>query len=209
MTLNPKQTARTAVLDHGALQKPGELAGLLALLLDAAPQVVVEIGSDAGGTLWAWQQLPSVRRIISVDLPGGEFSSGRELNTHGAELVLGDSHDPGTLAELVDLLGGDEVDFLLIDGDHTYEGVKADFEMYSPLVRDGGLVVLHDICPHPYNPEVGVRQLFLELSSFERDEIVVDPATWGGIGVLHVGTPSDGRFVASPQLGAITELVTR
>jgi hypothetical protein len=30
------------------------------------------------------------------------------------------------------------VDFLFIDGDHTYEGVKKDFEMYSPLVRREG-----------------------------------------------------------------------
>lgn len=41
------------------------------------------------------------------------------------------------------------MDFLFIDGDHAYEGVKADFEMYSPLVRKGGLVALHDICVHP------------------------------------------------------------
>jgi hypothetical protein len=33
-------------------------------------------------------------------------------------------------------LGGERVDFIFIDGDHTYEGVKRDFEMHSPLMRN-------------------------------------------------------------------------
>jgi hypothetical protein len=32
--------------------------------------------------------------------------------------------------------------------DHTYEGVKRDFESYAPLVRPGGVVALHDIVPN-------------------------------------------------------------
>ena len=206
--MNPKEIAREAIVTYKALQKPGELAGLLALLVDAAPKVVLEVGADAGGTLWTWWQLPSVRRVIGVDLPGGEYSSGRVLDTHGSVVVLGNSHDPGTLADLVNILDGDAVDFLLIDGDHTYDGVKQDFEMYAPLVRDGGLVVFHDICPHPYNPEVEVRKFWLELSG-DRDEIVTDPATWGGLGVLHVGASPDQGYVGSPLLGSITELMAR
>jgi len=38
------------------------------------------------------------------------------------------------------ILAGRQVDFLFIDGDHSYEGVKKDFEMYSSLVRKGGVV---------------------------------------------------------------------
>jgi predicted O-methyltransferase YrrM len=43
------------------------------------------------------------------------------------------------------LLKGSEGDFLFIDGDHTYQGVKQDFQMYSPLVKKGGIVAFHDI----------------------------------------------------------------
>jgi len=52
-------------------------------------------------------------------------------------------------------LNGEPLDFLFIDGDHTYEGVKRDFEMYSPLVRNGGIIAFHDIVKHP--PETVVR----------------------------------------------------
>ena len=40
-----------------------------------------------------------------------------------------------------------QLDFLFIDGDHSYEGVRSDFEMYAPLVRSGGLIAFHDITP--------------------------------------------------------------
>lgn len=35
-------------------------------------------------------------------------------------------------------------DLLFIDGDHSYEGAKQDFDLYFPIVKEGGLVVFHD-----------------------------------------------------------------
>lgn len=37
------------------------------------------------------------------------------------------------------------IDLLFIDGEHTYEATKRAFELYSPLVGKGGVVVLHDV----------------------------------------------------------------
>lgn len=208
--MNPAKVAREAIEVHGALQKPGELAGLLALLLDLAPRVVVEVGSDAGGTLWAWRQLPSVEHVAAVSLPNAGYDSGRPLNRHGALVVEGDSHDPDTADTLAAVLleWGQLADFLLIDGDHTYDGVKADYEMYAPLVRGGGIVALHDICPHPAHPDVQVDRFWAELVG-DKEWIVTDPATWGGIGLVRVGAAPDKGYVAYPSLGAPTELVSR
>jgi predicted O-methyltransferase YrrM len=36
------------------------------------------------------------------------------------------------------------IDFLFIDGDHSYEGLKADWEAWRSLVAIGGVVALHD-----------------------------------------------------------------
>jgi len=36
------------------------------------------------------------------------------------------------------------IDVLFIDGDHSYEGVKLDFELYSKLLSPKGVVILHD-----------------------------------------------------------------
>jgi predicted O-methyltransferase YrrM len=38
----------------------------------------------------------------------------------------------------------DEIDFVFIDADHTYKGVKADILAWMPKVRKGGYVTGHD-----------------------------------------------------------------
>lgn len=37
-----------------------------------------------------------------------------------------------------------KIDFLFIDGDHTYNGVKKDFDLYSNILSDNGIIVIHD-----------------------------------------------------------------
>jgi hypothetical protein len=37
-----------------------------------------------------------------------------------------------------------KIDFLFIDGDHSYEGVKKDFELYSTILSDNGIIIIHD-----------------------------------------------------------------
>ena len=37
-----------------------------------------------------------------------------------------------------------KIDFLHIDADHSYEGVKKDFDLYSTIMNPGGLISLHD-----------------------------------------------------------------
>jgi predicted O-methyltransferase YrrM len=41
---------------------------------------------------------------------------------------------------------------LWIDGDHTYAGAKADFELYRPFLQDGGVVAFHDALNHYDGP---------------------------------------------------------
>ena len=179
--------AEEAVRGRRALQKPGELAGLLRVLAGHAPKVIVEIGSDAGGTLWAWSQLPGPPRVIGVDLPGGPYSTGAQLDTHGAQVIIGDSHQYATRDLVTEQLAGDLADVLFIDGDHTYLGAKADYLGYRHLVSPGGLIVLHDIVPHPGRPDVGVHQLWREIACrWPSQEIITQPGEpWAGIGVLE------------------------
>lgn len=49
-------------------------------------------------------------------------------------------------------LGVGPVEFLFIDGDHSYEGIRADWEGWRDLVARGGAVALHDSRPTPLRP---------------------------------------------------------
>jgi cephalosporin hydroxylase len=102
------------------------------------PQKILEIGCAAGGTLLVWQALAP--KVVSVDIEGlqGAIDPSRFTSV---EFILGDSHSEDILQKTTTHA---PFDFLFIDGDHETEGVLADFDMYSPLVRVGGLVAFHD-----------------------------------------------------------------
>jgi cephalosporin hydroxylase len=182
------------------LQVKYEIAKLLEIVAELKPKVVLEIGTARGGTLFLFTRVADPEaKIISIDLPGGSFGGGYpkwkipiyesfSKEKQKIYLIRKDSHDHQTLKEVERILGGEKVDFLFIDGDHTYEGVKRDFEMYSPLMRKGGIIAFHDICPHPSETECEVNRFWNEIKhGYKYMEIVEDwSQKWAGIGVLYV-----------------------
>jgi len=145
-----------------------EILGLAKLIDELKPRAIVEIGTAGGGTLFLWCRLAAEdATIISVDLPRGMFGGGypkwkvpiyRSFAKEGQKIYLirGDSHDPTTLERVKSILADRKIDFLFIDGDHTYEGVRRDFEIYGPLVRSGGIIAFHDIVTDFYT-RYGIR----------------------------------------------------
>jgi FkbM family methyltransferase len=86
------------------------------------------------------------------------------------------------------LLKHEQIDLLYIDGDHSYYGVRTDFLLYAPLVRDGGLIVFHDLNSRSQDAEVEVDHLWQQLKrAYDWREIVHrdPPPTFGGFGVLR------------------------
>jgi predicted O-methyltransferase YrrM len=192
--------AREAIELHGAIQKRAELRALTAFLADRRLHSVVEIGTARGGTLWLWTRLAEPdATIVSIDAGAappeapGSPDAVAVRRCAGRRLVLlrGNSHDQRLRHRCGEAVGG-QIDLLFIDGDHSYEGCRADVEMYGPLVRPGGLVVLHDILPHPQMPSCQVDRLWRELRPRGRWLEFVDPqddqgwGQWGGIGVIAV-----------------------
>lgn len=163
-------------INERALQRRGELALLVDLVLDLQPRTVLEIGTCHGGSLAAWCQCATPdARIVSIDLPHGQFG-GTDANVHGSHLlsyrreaqdlrlVTGDSHDALIHAAIAPLFTPDGIDFLFIDGDHTYDGVRQDFETYARMVRPGGLIAFHDVAPHDGDARCEVDRLWAEIA---------------------------------------------
>jgi cephalosporin hydroxylase len=131
------------------LQVRSELAAAAEHVAAAAPRRVLEIGTYTGGTLYTWcRAAESVETVISVDLPDGPTKPrflDRAMPDTDVRFVRKNSQTRATRAEVERALDSEPVDFLFIDGDHTLDGVRRDFELYEPLVADGGLIAFHDI----------------------------------------------------------------
>lgn len=185
-------------IELGAIQKPTELLLFLESLKGKSLKTVVEIGTAKGGLFYALcQRADEDARIISIDLPGGAFGGGyseeaakkfRKFGKPGQKLcfIRDDSHKASTRMELLKIIGKDKIDLLLIDGDHTCGGVKLDWDMYSPMVRKGGIIVFHDICHHPNMPEVQVDKFWKRVKKGKKVVEYIDSGNlgWGGIGVI-------------------------
>lgn len=91
--------------------------------------IVVEVGSAYGYQKAFYEKLIDCE-YISIDIK------------HPAD-IMGDSKSPETLNKLMKKLRGRPISLLFIDGDHSYQGVKSDYEMYSPLVRN--IIAFHDV----------------------------------------------------------------
>ena len=186
-------------------QVRSEIEALMALLAEEKPRTVLEIGTALGGTLFLYTRVAAPDALlITVDLAdatrrqfeGGDYKPNAPLYRAMARarqkvvFLAGDSHDPTTLDRVKAQLGGRPVDFLFIDGDHSYDGVRSDYEMYAPLVRNGGLVAFHDIVEGRPEWVGGVPQLWHEIKNDSATEFVKDHGQGGyGIGVLRTSIP--------------------
>jgi predicted O-methyltransferase YrrM len=188
---------RASVEPVRAIQRREELLDLLERVRALEPRSVCEIGTAAGGTLYFLTRVAHESAlIVSIDIatpPHTRFAR-RKLARAAQRIVSleGDSQTKGMVQRLREHLGGVPLDFLFIDGDHSYEGVKRDFALYAPLVRPGGLIALHDINPDsgdPNGPISGeVPRAWAELRRTHRTEEIVHapPGEGLGIGVVHV-----------------------
>lgn len=185
----------------------------------------IEIGSAMGGSFHCWGKIMPNGVKISVDLPlvdtgttfpdfvsetahkyAGNESDGIKYRLdkwkeHHTDVhqVLGSSLSDATVEEVEKLLDGKKVDFLFIDGDHSYGAIKSDFEKYKKFVRPGGYVGFHDIIGYYSQYWVELRTAYptecVEITSqYLRKHLHWD-ADARGIGLDRNGTPTKGAGI--------------
>lgn len=175
-------------------QFPEEMDSFIRLLRQEGVTSYLEIGCRWGDTLHAvGMGLPEGSRIVGVDLPGIK-TGGIAYTVQGTEpyldravatlkaagrdahLVVGNSREAETIAR-AHALG--PFDAVLIDGDHTMEGVRADWENYGPM---GHIVAFHDVMNRQTG--WGVRDLYARLAADRRSQLISINGHRRGIGVI-------------------------
>ena len=140
---------------------------------------VLEIGTFRGQSAIGLSKVAD--NVITIDFHRRKFKKPKNCT-----FLVVDSTHSSTVDEIKKMLNGDMLDALFIDGAHTYKGVKSDFEMYSPLVKDGGVIGLHDIVDSPRHRRKGcdVHIYWGEIKDNYKHKEIVHDGGWAGIGVL-------------------------
>lgn len=172
-----------------ALLAIDEAAYLYRLVRGLGPATLVEIGRYKGGsTLLLAAAMDPAARLHSYDLHR-EFDVGHRgpeqdrhlaaaLDRYGlqerVEMVVADSHTvahPGTC------------DLVLVDGDHSYDGARGDYEHWRSALEPGGHLLFHDAVERPFlNFEPGVARLVEEI---ERDDSMLFSRRDGAGSIAH------------------------
>jgi predicted O-methyltransferase YrrM len=195
----------------GITQKREEIQWLVELVRAARPRVVLEIGLHLGGTFFLWSRAAAPdAHLLAIDTrPVGRFGDwspfslvrrGFAVASQRVTLLMGsDSHADTTWQRVAALLDGRAIDFLFIDGDHSFDGVWQDFNMYSPLVARGGLIAFHDISQNPAEWTQGVARFWREFSAQHKtEECVLNDEPGFGIGLYRVPASPSGAKSAFP-----------
>jgi predicted O-methyltransferase YrrM len=211
-----------AAMPINAWQIQSEFLELARIVEARRPRTLLEIGTADGGTLFAHARLAAEDALlVSIDLPRGNYGGGypawrapvyHSFAGPNQKIVLlrEDSHDPRTERQLEQLLDGRRFDYCFIDGDHSFEGARQDFELCRRLVAPDGIIAFHDIAEAPnrgYTEERpdsgwGVHDVWKRVrEEYRHAEFIADPQQEGyGIGVLFM--PSAHTTVGTGGPGA-------
>jgi predicted O-methyltransferase YrrM len=154
---------RHEIIKEALIENPNTrmwLSGELELLYDLASETIGPIanlgcarGISAGVMAHASEYL-----VYSVDRYDGDHGSDAEkARDLWRRLDVTVEQCVGTTDEWAERLSERRFGLIFFDADHSYEGVKADYENWSPLLMPGGIVAFHDI------NKPGVDQLLHEI----------------------------------------------
>jgi len=165
----------SSLLNHGIVGMTiRQVAYIFGLARRSRARAAIEIGRWRGGStialaagmgpdgrVWSIDSGEKAARVLGIDpleLDAQTRSFARRFDLDVA-ILRGDSRT-------IDL-DVEDVDIVLIDGDHSYEGVRSDFERWGRRVRPGGSVLLDDAFPDvlvPSHPD-SVGRLVQEIRS--------------------------------------------
>lgn len=167
------------------------------LITNLRPERVLAIGSRHGyvpSIIALALKANGAGKLDFVDANYGDTTHGVDVAFGGVENWTGDPAEKFSRFGLRDVISfhiqrssdffaacESKYGYIYLDGNHSYEGSRYDFEESLKLAADGALIVLHDVAVT--QPGFGVNRLFAELEESRYSKILI-PA-WPGLGIVQ------------------------
>lgn len=147
---------------------------------------VAEVGTDKGDFARYILKTAEPRRLHLFDL---EFNSLAADVANDPRVTLHLGASPGTLSALADA----SMDWIYIDGDHSYEGAAADARVAATKVKPGGYLVFNDFAhADPFLGRYGVHRAVMEFATTARWPMVMFAYEPNGLYDVALRRPEGG-----------------
>jgi hypothetical protein len=166
--------------------------GLFAMRLveEFKPKVIVDLGVDYGFSTFCFGH-HNIGNVYGIDWFKGDQQSGerntynevmetyeilnKEYGVSNIEFIIGEFND-------VAMTWDKQIDILHIDGFHSYESVKNDYDTWSKFCHEDSIILFHDTVSH----QKTVGKLFDELNGLK-----INKRDSAGLGIL---TKSEEKY---------------
>lgn len=177
------------------IQYPQDIVAMQEVIWSARPDLIVETGIARGGSLVFYasmlELLGSDGRVVGIDI---DIRAQNRAAIEGhpmarrIEMIEGSSVSDDVADRVRRIAEDRETVMIVLDSNHTHDHVLRELELYSPLVKPGGYVVVFDtviedmpagsFVDRPWdkgdNPATAVRAFLAENDRFEVDHSVED-----------------------------------
>lgn len=204
--LNDNDLIAAARFMPRSLVSPGAWAGHLPfaawVTARLKPSTLVELGTHTGNSYFTFCQAVSDHQLSSrcyaVDTWKGEEHAGyydddvyQQVDQHNQLFYSGFSSLMRMFFdEAASYFNDGSINLLHIDGLHTYEAVRNDYETWLPKMAPGGIILFHDTNVRERN--FGVWKLWAEITQDHPNHFEFLHSH--GLGVLQVGQHADGQL---------------
>lgn len=173
------------------------------IVQQTSPRVFVELGTHSGNSYFSFCQSVAEHGLAAqchaVDTWLGDEHSGRYGEEIFAEVDAYNRQHYAAFSRLwrmrfteaLEHFPPASIDLLHIDGYHTYEAVRNDFETWLPKLAPGAVVLFHDIVVR--ERDFGVWKYWGELK--EEYPRHIDFLHCSGLGVLQLNAAPEGKVV--------------
>ena len=173
------------------IQFPQDIIAVQEIIWRTRPELVIETGIAHGGSLIfsasMLELLGGGGRVVGIDVeirPHNRAEIERHPMARRITMIEGSSTETRVMKQVQEMASGLGQVLVLLDSNHTHEHVLRELELYSPLVRRGGYLVVFDTViedmaedsfpDRPWgrgnNPKTAVREFLRKNDRFEVDQ---------------------------------------
>lgn len=175
------------------IQFPQDILAMQEIIWETKPDLIIETGVARGGSLIfhasMLELLGGEGDVLGVDIDIREHNRAaieQHPMSRRIKMIQGSSVDEDVIRQIYDLASGKNRILVVLDSNHTHEHVLKELELYSPLIKKGGYLIVLDTVVEDFpedfypdrpwgrgnNPKTALRSFLAK-----NDRFVVDGAT--------------------------------